>query len=183
MKRYQEGGEAEGISGTADKMTTTKDVKPRTTDDMSFGKAFNYYRKKGEKTFMWRGQKYTTETKEEQDRKKTDKDRERAEKELKEVEVIGKRRMSAEDFMKSSDQTVGVETGAKRSQPSMVDFKTEGRRKSEPKKETDVGGRRRFMAPGARREREKARSEATSYRKGGSIDGCAKRGHTRGTII
>jgi hypothetical protein len=64
-KRYQEGGEAEGLSGTAGRMTTTKDVKPRTIDDMTFSQAFNAKRRElGEgKTFTWRGKKYTTDTK------------------------------------------------------------------------------------------------------------------------
>ena len=51
MKRYQEGGEAEGISGTAGRMTTTEAKKPRTTDDMTFGQAFRAARKAGKKTF------------------------------------------------------------------------------------------------------------------------------------
>lgn len=64
-KRYQEGGEAEGISGTAGKTTTTGNKKPRTIDDMTFGQAFNAKRRElGEgKTFTWRGKKYTTDTK------------------------------------------------------------------------------------------------------------------------
>jgi hypothetical protein len=49
-----------------------KSSKKADTDAMSFGKAFQYYRKqrnaKGEmpKTFMWRGKKYTTQQKDEQ---------------------------------------------------------------------------------------------------------------------
>jgi hypothetical protein len=57
--------------------------------------------------------------------------------------------------------------------------------------EEDVGGRRRFMAPGARREREKERSEVMNFRKGGSVkssasrraDGIAKKGKTRGKMV
>jgi hypothetical protein len=165
-KRYQEGGEAEGISGTAGRMSGDK--KPRTTDDMTFGKAFDYYRKKGEKTFMWRGDKYTTETKEEKDRKRADKD-------LKEVEVTGKRRMPVEDFMKGSDRTMGVKTGAKRSQPSVVDFKSAGRRGPEYSKED-------LELPRSMRRGTFDRI-ARGFNRGGSIDGCAKRGKTRGKIV
>jgi hypothetical protein len=60
-KRYQEGGEAEGISGTAGRMRGNK--KPRTTDDMTFGQAFSAARKAGKSTFMWRGDKFNTELK------------------------------------------------------------------------------------------------------------------------
>jgi len=62
-KRYQEGGEAEGISGTAGRMSGNK--KPRTIDDMSFGQAFKTKLDElGEgETFTWRGKKYTTDTK------------------------------------------------------------------------------------------------------------------------
>ena len=63
MKRYQEGGEAEGLSGTAGRMSGNK--KPRTIDDMTFGQAFKTKLDElGEgKTFTWRGKKYTTDTK------------------------------------------------------------------------------------------------------------------------
>jgi len=174
MKRYQEGGEAEGISGTAGRTSTTEDKKPRTTDDMTFGQAFRAARKEGKDTFMWRGKKYTTETKEEKDRKKADKDRERADKELKEVEVTGKRRMTTDDFMKGSDRTMGVKTGAKRAQPSMVDFKTQGRRKPEySKKDLEL--------PSSMRRGTFDRI-TRGFKKGGRIDGCAMRGKTRGRM-
>jgi hypothetical protein len=61
VKRYQKGGEAEGLSGTAGRMQGNK--KPRTTDDMTFGQAFRAARNEGKGTFSWRGNKYTTETK------------------------------------------------------------------------------------------------------------------------
>jgi hypothetical protein len=62
-KRYQEGGEAEGISGTAGRMRGNK--KPRSIDDMSFGQAFKTKLDElGEgEVFTWRGKKYTTDTK------------------------------------------------------------------------------------------------------------------------
>ena len=82
VKRYQEGGEAEGLSGTAGRMRGNK--KPRSIDDMSFGKAFAMKRDElgAGKTFTWRGKKYTTETKAEKPKAS----------DLKEVEVTGKRR-------------------------------------------------------------------------------------------
>jgi len=172
-KRYQEGGEAEGISGTAGLMTTTEAKKPRTTDDMTFGQAFRAARNAGKSTFMWRGDKYTTETKEEKDRKKADKDRERAAKELKEVEVTSKRRMTTDDFMKGSNRKMGVDTGVKRPRPSMVDFKTQGRRGPQySKKDFDV----EKISP------VKSFRERFGFNRGGRIDGCAMRGKTRGRM-
>ena len=175
-KRYQEGGEAEGISGTAGRMTTTEAKKPRTTDDMTFGQAFRAARKAGKKTFPWRGQEYTTETKEEQDRK-------RAAKELKEVEVTGKRRMTTDDFMKGSDRRVGVDTGIKRPRLSMVDFKTQGRRESSEgstseKPKQGLRDRIRNYFEGQK----KIERAKRGYNKGGRIDGCAMRGKTRGRM-
>ena len=50
------------FSGFKDKSTK----KAMDTDDMSFGKAFDYYKNNtDQKTFTWRGKKYTTETKSE----------------------------------------------------------------------------------------------------------------------
>lgn len=72
VKRYQEGGEAEGLSGTAGRMRGDK--KPRTTDDMTFGQAFRAARNEGKGTFMWRGNKYTTETKAEKPKASVDMD-------------------------------------------------------------------------------------------------------------
>ena len=178
MKRYQEGGEAEGLSGTAGKEGVNK--KPRSMDDMSFGQAFRAARKGGKSTFMWRGDKYMTETKEEKDRARADKD-------LKEVEVTGKRRMTADDFMKGSDRKMGVETGMTRVRPSMVDFMSEGRRKPSKDSVSDKSKpTRRSSSSPFSSVLERYRNTdipRRGFNKGGSIDGCAKRGKTRGKII
>lgn len=168
MKRYQEGGDAEGISGTAGKAGINK--KPRSMDDMPFGQAFRAARKEGKSTFTWRGNKYTTETKEEKDRARADKD-------LKEVEVTGKRRMTADDFMKGSDRKMGVETGAKRPRTSVTDFKEQGRRgPSYSKKDLELPKEmRRGTFENIRK--------SLGFNKGGKIDGIAKRGKTRGRMI
>jgi len=81
-KRYQEGGEAEGASGTAGRSGMERGAGQRTTDDMTFGEAFREARNAGKGTFSWRGKSYTTKTKEETPKAS----------DLKEVEVTGKRR-------------------------------------------------------------------------------------------
>lgn len=165
FKRFVEGGSTDyASSGSAG------------GSNVSFGEAFKAARKQGLETFTWRGKKYTTETKEDKAKKR--------EADLEEkVEIKSKRPDFTEIYERD---TVTDKTGAGQRGPSArrSGMKTYTVSTNKPTAaEKDVGGRRRFMAPGARREREKERAEAMSYRKGGKIDGIAKKGKTRGKMV
>jgi len=71
-KRYNDGGlpdyerepdlEDKGLQGAAvAQYKVDKGMNPNIDDDMTFGNAFAMARKSGDKTFEWRGKKYTTE--------------------------------------------------------------------------------------------------------------------------
>ncbi len=146
--------------------------------DMSFKEAFRRHRLKGDVTFTWRGKKYTTETKEDKAKK--------ADRSLSEVKVVSQR-PEFSDMEKSVDRP----SISSRGPSTRVGMRTIAVSAYKPAAvEKDVGGRRRFMAPGARREREKAR-EASEYKEGGSVkssasrraDGTAQRGKTRGKFV
>lgn len=169
MRKFEEGGPTDyAESGSAG------------STNISFGEAFKAARKQGLKTFTWRGKEYTTETKED-----------KAKKSLDEVEVKSKR----PDFKEIYERdTVTDKAGMGQRGPSerRSGMKTVTVSTNKPTAaEKDVGGRRRFMAPGARREREKERAEAMGFRKGGSVkssaskraDGCAVRGKTKGRMV
>jgi hypothetical protein len=169
FKRFVEGGPTDyASSGSAG------------GSNVSFGEAFKAARKQGLGTFTWRGKKYTTETKEEKDKKS-----------LGEVEIKSKRPDFTEIYERDTvtDKTGAGQRGPSARRSGMKTYTVSANKPSAA--EEDVGGRRRFMAPGARREREKERSEVMNFRKGGSVkssasrraDGIAKKGKTRGKYI
>lgn len=169
MRKFEEGGATDyAESGSAG------------GTNISFGEAFRAARKQGLKTFTWRGKEYSTDTKEDKAKK--------AEKSLNEVEVTSKRPDFTE-FYKADKVTDKAGAGSRGPSARNAGMRTVTVSTNKPTAaEKDVGGRRRFMAPGARREREKER-EALGMRKGGSVgsaskraDGIAVRGKTRGKM-
>ena len=201
-KRYQEGGEAEGISGTAGRLTTTEAKKPRTTDDMTFGQAFRAARNAGKSTFMWRGNKYTTETREEKKARegreeKVKRDSEAASKQSTRNDaamMMGSARRKAERAERAEKPATG------RSVPFESDSGTGsrgrfGRAATESKLLTPRSNQTRASKPEKPKQgfrdrirnyfegQKKIEKAKRGYNRGGSIDGCAKRGKTRGKII
>ena len=175
MKRYQEGGEAEGLSGTAGKEGVNK--KPRSPDDMSFSQAFRAARKGGKSAFMWRGKEYTTETKEEKEAAK--KQKEDQQKKLKEDSEAASRQSTRNDAaMMLGKVRREAERSDKKDRPATgrsVAFEG-GTNLRDRKGEFDLPENlRRGTFDNIRK--------SLGFNKGGKIDGCAKRGKTRGKII
>ena len=247
MKRYQEGGEAEGLSGTAGRMSGDK--KPRTIDDMTFGQAFKTKLDElGEgKTFTWRGKKYTTDTKKPAAKSAAKADdapatgRSTAFEESRDVPPARKETQAEKDRRtpgsgagfknlaakfgdtatreKYRAQGYGSEKGEREesaAQRRMKDREESAAERRMKNREESAAERRikegnlsfdermkrflnRFGTAGqrdetpamrnireAKEERESGKKKGgaiKAYRKGGSIDGCAKRGHTRGKIV
>lgn len=193
FKKYDEGGEVEGISGTAGRSGPERGAGQRTSDDMTFSQAFRAARNADKNTFMWRGNKYTTETKEE--------------------------KAAREEAAKERDEpTANFQTQGRN---PTVDFKTEGRASSESSKTDKLTEQRaaKLSAPtkggptGRRGERKastasdepkskesdkprlrerirsffeeqkKLEKAKRGYNNGGKIDGCAIRGKTRGKLV
>jgi hypothetical protein len=169
MRKFEEGGPTDyAESGSAG------------GTNISFGDAFKAARKQGLGTFTWRGKKYTTDTKEDKVKKSLD-----------EVEVKSKRPDFSEIYARDT-VTDKASMGQRGPSERRSGMKTVTVATNKPTAaEKDVGGRRRFMAPGARREREKERAESMGFRKGGSVkssasrraDGIAVRGKTRGRFV
>ena len=210
VKRYQEGGEAEGISGTAGRMTTTGNKKPRTIDDMSFGQAFNAKRLElGEgKTFTWRGKKYTTDTKKPAAKSAAKADdapatgRSVAFEESRDVTpasekssapkktitgalaatsgTAGQRKRGAEEGYKPGDfmRAIRARFGTQRTRDELADEFGSAEKRGE-----SVAMRRIREAREKQESGKKHGGAIKAYRKGGSIDGCAKRGKTRGKFV
>ena len=209
MKRYQKGGEAEGVSGTAGKMTTTEAKKPRTIDDMTFGQAFNAKRRElGEgKIFTWRGKKYTTDTKKPAAKSAAKADdtpatgRSVAFEESRDVTPASKKSFAPKKTISGAlaatsgtagQRKRGAEEGYKPGdfmRALKARFGTQRMRDELAEEFGSKGGRgesvamRRIREANEERESRKKKGGAIkAYRKGGRIDGCAMRGKTRGRM-
>lgn len=190
MRKFEEGGPTDyAESGSAG------------GTNISFGEAFRAARKQGLKTFTWRGKEYTTETKEDKAKPKAEAEAKTSSRQAAPEEFAAQMNMRLADQGKILPDSYMPKSSLRGQYPELDRVakgpKTRGGRRADSSdSETtekvsgkDVGGRRRFMAPGARREREKER-EASGMRKGGSVgsaskraDGIAVRGKTRGKMV
>lgn len=194
IKRFDEGGEAEGLSGTAGKEGAGK--KPRSIDDMSFGKAFAMKRDElgAGKTFTWRGNKYTTDLE-----KKQTPTAAQAEVEPK-AEAPATGRSAA--FEESRDVAPAPKAEAKKPASTIGEalsarFGTSAQRKEGKKKGTRSVLEAILGRLGTQRQREEYKRGMRSggsvkkYVGGGAVkssasrrgDGIASRGKTRGKLV
>jgi hypothetical protein len=179
FKRFVEGGPTDyASSGSAG------------GSNVSFGEAFKAARKQGLETFTWRGKKYTTETKEDKAKKR--------EADLEEkVEIKSKRPDFTEIYERDTvtDKTGAGQRGSSirggKRNPSVNQKIAESIKASTKnlKNPDSIFERLSRSADSRKAEAERKAKrinearEAMGYRKGGKIDGIAKRGKTRGKMV